>query len=90
MPLPPGDLPDPGVKPASPAVELNLNLLQWKAGSLPLAPPGKPLHTRTPCQSYNREESLNPIISKMPPSTKMQKQMLSQVDSNSGFVISHL
>ena len=31
----PGDLPDPGIKPAS--------LGHWQAGSLPLAPPGKPL-----------------------------------------------
>ena len=29
----PGDLPDPGIKPESPALQ---------AGSLPLAPPGKP------------------------------------------------
>ena len=38
----PGDLPDPGIKPVS------LCLLHWQAGSLPLAPPGKPfgrLHT---------------------------------------------
>ena len=33
---PPGDLPDPGIEPAS------LYLLDWQAGSLPLAPPGKP------------------------------------------------
>ena len=32
----PGDLPHPGVKPMS------LCLLHWQAGSLPLAPPGKP------------------------------------------------
>ena len=32
---PPGDLPDPGTEPPS--------LLHWQAGSLPLAPPGKPL-----------------------------------------------
>ena len=33
---PPGDLPDPGI-------ELCLFcLLHWQAGSLPLAPPGKP------------------------------------------------
>ena len=31
---PPGDLPDPGIEPPS--------LLHWQAGSLPLAPPGKP------------------------------------------------
>jgi len=34
---PPGDLPDPGIKPAS----LPSNL-HWQAGSLLLAPPGKP------------------------------------------------
>jgi len=32
---PPGDLPEPGIKPAS-------HLLHWQAGSLPLGPPGKP------------------------------------------------
>ena len=37
---PPSDLPDPGIKPSS------LCLLHWRAGSLPLAPPGK--HSR--CQ----------------------------------------
>ena len=36
---PPGDLPDPGTKPVS----LMSCLLLWQAGSLPLAPPGKPL-----------------------------------------------
>ena len=35
---PPGDLPNPGIESAS------LCLLHWQAGSLPLAPPGKP-HT---------------------------------------------
>ena len=34
--LPPGDLPDPGSNPRL------LHLLHWQAGSLPLAPPGKP------------------------------------------------
>ena len=34
---PPRDLPDPGFEPAS------FSLLHWLAGSLPLAPPGKPL-----------------------------------------------
>ena len=33
---PPRDLPNPGIKP------LLLGLLHWQAGSLPLAPPGKP------------------------------------------------
>ena len=33
----PGDLPDPGIKPAP------LRLLPWRADSSPLAPPGKPL-----------------------------------------------
>ena len=31
---PPGDLPDPGIKPRD-------HLLHWQAGSLPLAPPGR-------------------------------------------------
>ena len=42
---PPGDLPDPGIKPrtqgSNPAL---LCLLHWQAGSLPLASPGKPFH----------------------------------------------
>ena len=33
---PPEDLPNPGIEPVS------LCLLHWQAGSLPLAPPGKP------------------------------------------------
>ena len=36
MPFSPGDLPDPGMKPVP------LRLQHWQAGSLPLAPPGKP------------------------------------------------
>ena len=36
MTEPPGDLPNPGTEPGS------LSLLHWQAGSLPLAPPGKP------------------------------------------------
>ena len=32
---PPGDLPDPGIKPTS------LSLLHWQMDSLPLTPPGK-------------------------------------------------
>ena len=32
---PPGDLPNPGIEPAT------LTSLHWQAGSLPLAPPGK-------------------------------------------------
>ena len=32
-----GDLPDPGMEPGF------LRLLLWSAGSLPLAPPGKPI-----------------------------------------------
>ena len=39
LPFPsPGDLPNPGVKPAS----LTPNLC-WQVGCLPLAPPGKPM-----------------------------------------------
>ena len=33
---PPGDLPDPGIEPAS------ISLLHWRADSLPQEPPGKP------------------------------------------------
>ena len=37
LPFPsPGDLPNPGTEPMS------LMSLHWQAGSLPLAPPGKP------------------------------------------------
>ena len=36
---PPGDLPHPGVEPPS------LMSLHWQAGSLPLAPPGKPIYS---------------------------------------------
>ena len=39
---PPGDLPDPGIKPASPVA------LALEADSLPLAPPGKPHHLARP------------------------------------------
>ena len=42
---PPEDLPTPGIKPES-----LLCLLHWQAGSLPLAPPGKPLYTQHYCQ----------------------------------------
>ena len=38
--LPPGDLPDPGIKPT-----ISLSPLHWQADSLPLAPPGKPLES---------------------------------------------
>ena len=41
--LPPGDLPDLGIKPC---------LLYWQAGSLPLVPPGKP-------KSYNSSSLLS-------------------------------
>ena len=34
--LPPGNIPDPGIKPCL------RHLLHWQEGSLPLAPPGKP------------------------------------------------
>ena len=38
LPCPlPGDLPDPGIEPVT------LSLLNWQAGPLPLAPPGKPV-----------------------------------------------
>ena len=40
---PPGDLPNPGMEPVS----LTINL-HWQAGSLPLAPPGKPQAGRGP------------------------------------------
>ena len=36
---PPGDLPNPGIR--------LLCLLHWQICSLPLAPPGKPIHTHT-------------------------------------------
>ena len=37
--LPPGDISDPGIEPASLRVNLN-----WQVGSLPLAPPEKPIY----------------------------------------------
>ena len=43
---PPGDLPDTRMEPAS-----LKHLLDWQAGSLPLAPPGKP--PPTPFQMLN-------------------------------------
>ena len=49
MPSPPGDLPDPGIKPAS--------LMHWQVGSLPLVPPGKPSQG-VGCQNY-KENNLN-------------------------------
>ena len=42
---PPGDLPDPGIKPTS------LCLLHWQVGSWPLASPGKPAVVHTWCQN---------------------------------------
>ena len=48
-----GDLPDPGTEPASIHA-----CLHWQAGSLPLAPPGKPLLLNTCeclfCAKYQR------------------------------------
>ena len=42
---PPGDLPDPGIKPRTQGSNPGLLcLLHWQAGSLPLVPPGKPFH----------------------------------------------
>ena len=35
---PPGELPDPGIKPVSPTSNLH-----WQVGYLPLVPPGKPI-----------------------------------------------
>ena len=49
---PPGDLPNPGIKPAS------LCLLHWQAGSWPLVPPGKPLPN--PAQLQNPDCSQTP------------------------------
>ena len=43
---PPGDLPDPGIKPVS------LCLLHLQVGSLPPAPPGKPIYTFTCAYSF--------------------------------------
>ena len=42
---PPGDLPYPGTK----SISLTYNL-HWQAGSLPLAPPGKPYMQSTSCE----------------------------------------
>ena len=43
---PPGDLPDPGIEPASPALE---------ADSLPTEPPGKPSSCESLCQIYKAQ-----------------------------------
>ena len=51
---PPGHLPDPGVEPAS------LMSLHWQVGSLPLAPPGKPIHSAAITQ-----KKLKHVFSKM-------------------------
>ena len=50
---PPGDLPDPGIKPAS--------LLHWQVGSLPLAPPGK-THTMSLVLIYLLTGSSNLLV----------------------------
>ena len=48
LPLPsPGDLPDPGIEPAS------LMSLHWHVGYLPLAPPGKPSTVHNTPQTGN-------------------------------------
>ena len=48
---PPGDLPDPGVKPES------LSSLYWQAGSLPLVPPGKPFPSASDLSSSSTSEA---------------------------------
>ena len=50
LPFPsPGDLPDPGIEPRSPALQ---------ADTLPSEPPGKPLNTERPhqTQQYKQDE----------------------------------
>ena len=51
--MPSYDLLDPRLKGSNPRL---LSLLHWQAGSLPLAPPGKPIHS---AQSYLREHKLH-------------------------------
>ena len=53
---PPGDLPDPGIKPGV------LHLLHWQAGSWPLAPPGKPI-TQLRCISKEWFQSAQTLTS---------------------------
>ena len=48
---PPEDLPDPGIKLTS------LRLLHWQAGSLPLAPLGKPKHPSAQAKSFTSKSS---------------------------------
>ena len=48
---PPGDLPDPGIE------LVCLCLLHWQGGSLPLAPPGKPITLGTVTYSTNSSVS---------------------------------
>ncbi|CAN0560179.1 unnamed protein product [Rangifer tarandus platyrhynchus] len=48
VPVPsPRDLPDPGIEPTS---------LTWQAGSLPLAPPGKPLSFPSFCNYWHFDD----------------------------------
>ena len=53
---PPGHLPDSGIEPVF------LSLLHWQAGSLPLAPPGKPPFPLTAPQSLELNLSELPLL----------------------------
>ena len=55
--LPPGDLPNPGIMPAS------LHLLPWQVDSLPLAAPGKPRqnHASPSMSMPSFSEPVNPL-----------------------------
>ena len=48
--VPPGDLPDPGIEPASPVLQ---------ADSLPLAPPGKSCDRSDPTQTREDKANVN-------------------------------
>ena len=72
---PPGDLPYPGIKPIS----LTYNL-HWQAGSLPLAPPGKPYMQSTSCEMLGW---LNHKLESRLPGEIQQSQICRWYHSNS-------
>ena len=72
---PPGDLPYPGTK----SISLTYNL-HWQAGSLPLAPPGKPYMQSTSCEMLGW---LNHKLESRLPGEIQQSQICRWYHSNS-------
>ena len=58
---PPGDLPDPRIEPETPVS------LHWQSGSLPLAPPEKPLYVHATAKSLQSCPTLCDPIDSSPP-----------------------